>query len=158
MAFLPISINVTGKKVLLIGGGRIAFHKIGFLSQFADTIEVVALEVIDEIKQKGISFIEKAYEKSDLEGALLVYACTNIKELNSQVKKDAESMGILCNVVDNPPMCDFVSPAIYKNGIYTVACGSNGQDVYKSIEIRNRIKEILENDPSIFTPTEHFHA
>ncbi len=151
MTFLPVSLNVTGKKILLVGGGRIASHKIGFIEQFTKNITVVALEVLDTIKQKGIRFTEKAYEKSDLDGYFLVYACTNIVELNQRVKEDAESLGILCNVVDNPVLCDFVSPAIYKNGHYTVAVGSNAQDVYKSIEIRDRIKEYLSNDPTVFS-------
>jgi precorrin-2 dehydrogenase/sirohydrochlorin ferrochelatase len=158
MTFLPISINVEGKKILIIGGGRIAHHKIGFLEQFANNISVVGIEVCDEIKNKNIQYIEKAYEKEDLKDAFLIYACTNIKELNKQVKKDAEDLGKLCNVVDNPPLCDFVSPAIYKNGIYTIACGSNAQDVYKSVELRNKIKEFLEHDPTVFHPTEHFHS
>ena len=150
MKFLPISINITDKKVLIIGGGRIANHKIGFLEQFTKNITVIGLEVIEAIKKREVSWVEKAYEKSDLTGFFLIYACTNIIELNQQVKDDAESLGILCNVVDNPKLCDFVSPAIYKKGIYTVAVGSNAQNVYKSIEIRNRIKEILENDKDIF--------
>lgn len=151
MKFLPISINITDKKILIIGGGRIAGHKIGFLEQFTTNISVVALEVIDIIKSKGYLYIEKAYEKSDLHGAFLVYACTNIETLNKQIKYDAESMGILVNVVDNPALCDFVSPAIYKHENITVSVGSNGQDVHRSIAVRNRIKEMLENDSEIFT-------
>ena len=53
MTFLPISINITDKKILLIGGGRIAGHKIGFLEQFTRNISIVAMEVIDVIKNKG---------------------------------------------------------------------------------------------------------
>ena len=155
MAFLPISINVSGKKIVLVGGGRIAWHKIGFLLQFTDNLSVVAMEVCDEIKRAGVRWQEKTYESGDLRGALLVYACTNLKNLNQQIKSDAEGLGILCNVVDNPSLCDFVSPAIYKQGIYTVACGSDGKDVYKSIAIRNKIKDFLENDPTIFTSKEH---
>lgn len=150
MTFLPISINITDKKILLIGGGRIASHKIGFLEQFTSNIEVVALEVIDIIKHKGYPYKEKAYEKSDLEGAFLVYACTNIMELNQRVKADAESLGILTNVVDNPKLCDFVSPAIYKHDHITISVGSNAQEVYRSIAVRNKIKELLELDPSVF--------
>ena len=157
MMFLPVSINITGKKILIVGGGRIASHKIGFLEQFTKNITVVGLEVIDAIKQR-ISFIEKQYEKSDLPGYFLVYACTNIIELNRQVKADAESLGILCNVVDNPVLCDFVSPAIYKHDIYTVSVGSNAQNVYKSIEIRDRIKEFLENDSTVFSGPSKKHA
>ena len=150
MKFLPISINVTDKKILIIGGGRIANHKIGFIQQFTKNITVIGKEIIEEVKAHDITWIEKEYESSDLNGCFLVYACTNIIELNLQVKNDAEKLGILCNVVDNPKLCDFVSPAIYKRGIYTVAVGSNAQNVYKSIEIRNKIKEILDHDTSIF--------
>ena len=150
MIFLPISINITGKKILLIGGGRIASHKLGFLEQFTRNISIVALEVLDSIKEKGYEYREKAYEKSDLEGAFLVYACTNLIDLNLQVKADAESLGILANLVDNPKHCDFVSPAIYKRDHMTVAVGSNAQDVYRSVALRNKIKEYLEHDPAIF--------
>jgi precorrin-2 dehydrogenase / sirohydrochlorin ferrochelatase len=111
---------------------------------------VIALEVLDEIKTMGYEYKEKPYEKSDLEGAFLVYACTNIIELNRQVKADAQSMGILTNVVDNPKLCDFVSPAIYKHDNIAVAVSSNAQNVYKAVEVRNKIKEILEHDPAIF--------
>jgi precorrin-2 dehydrogenase/sirohydrochlorin ferrochelatase len=150
MVFLPISINITDKKILLIGGGRIALHKIGFLEQFTNNISIVALEVIDEIKEKGYQFTEKPYEKSDLRGAFLIYACTNLTYLNLKVKADAQDLGILVNLVDNPSFCDFVSPAIYKHDNMTVAVGSNGQDVYRSVAMRNKIKEYLEYDPAIF--------
>ena len=150
MQFLPISINITNKKILIIGGGRIAGHKIGFLEQFTDNISIIALEVIDSIKEKGYHYTEKEYEKSDLEGAFLVYACTNIVELNLKVKADAESLGILTNLVDNPKYCDFVSPAIYKREHITVSVGSNAQEVHRAIAVRNRIKELLEQDSSVF--------
>lgn len=150
MKFLPISIDITDKKILLIGGGRIAFHKINFLEPFSNNICVVALGVCEYIKTKAIPYIEKPYEKSDLTGAFLVYACTNISELNKRIKADAESLGILTNVVDNPEICDFVSPAIYKYKNFTVAVSSNAENVHKAVAIRNKIKEILEHDPAIF--------
>jgi precorrin-2 dehydrogenase / sirohydrochlorin ferrochelatase len=150
MTFLPISINITDKKILLIGGGRIASHKIGFLEQFTTNISVIAIDVIDAIKGKKIQYIEKPYEKSDLEGAFLVYACTNITELNLRVREDAQSMGILVNLVDNPTYCDFVSPAIYKRDHITVSVGSNAQEVHRAIAVRNKIKEFLEYDPAVF--------
>ena len=149
--FLPVSLNITNKKILVIGGGRIASHKISFLEQFTGNITVVALEVCDTIKEKGYPFITKPYEKADLEGAFLVYACTNNNEVNQQIKIDAESFGILVNVVDNPGLCDFISPAIFKRGNITVAVGSNGQEVRRAIVIRDKIKENLENDTNIFS-------
>jgi precorrin-2 dehydrogenase / sirohydrochlorin ferrochelatase len=157
MSFLPISINITNKQILIIGGGRIASHKIKFIEPFTSNIKVVATEVLDDIKQKGYEYVEKPYDVSDLNDAFLIYACTNIIELNKQVKADAERLGKLCCVVDNPPLCDFVAPAIYKRGAYTVACGSNAQDVYKSVEIRNKIKEYFEHDSSVFDNAQYAH-
>jgi precorrin-2 dehydrogenase/sirohydrochlorin ferrochelatase len=144
--FMPLAIDVKGKKILLIGGGRIAWHKIQSLQQYADNIQVVALEVSEQIKAAGIPYQEKAYEPGDLKGSVLVYACTNIAALNEQVLNDAHELGILVNVVDNPSRCDFVSPAIYRKDYLSVAVTSNAQDVYESIALRNRIKEFLENE------------
>lgn len=147
-SFMPVAIDVRGKKVLLVGGGRIAWHKITSLQQYADNIQVVATEVTEQIKAAGISYREKPYDPSDLHGSTLVYACTNIRELNEQVLNDAHQLGILVNVVDNPSRCDFVSPAIYRRSYISIAVTSNAQDVYESINYRNRIKEFLENDPA----------
>lgn len=147
-SFMPLAVDVKGKKVLLIGGGRIAWHKIVSLQQYADNIQVIATEVSEQIKAAGITFTEKSYELSDLKGSTLVYACTNIKELNEQILNDGHSLGLLVNVVDNPSRCDFVSPAIYRKNYMSVAVTSNAQDVYESIELRNRIKNFLENDLS----------
>lgn len=148
--FLPISIKLTNKKILVIGGGRIASHKINFLEQFTKNISVVAVEVCDNIKTKGYSFEEKPYEKSDLEGAFLVYACTNNRKLKQQIKIDAENLGILTNVLDDPGLCDFISPAIYKRDHITIAVGSNGQEVRRAIAVRNKIREDLESDNDVF--------
>jgi siroheme synthase-like protein len=109
---------------------------------------VLAINVCDEIKKQAVWYTEKTYERNDLAGAFLVYACTNIKLLNERIYGDCQELGILVNVVDNPLLCDFVSPAIYKNDYLSVAVTSNARDVYKSIEVRNKIKSILENDHS----------
>jgi precorrin-2 dehydrogenase/sirohydrochlorin ferrochelatase len=151
--FMPISIDVANKKVLLIGGGKVALHKIESLKNYADNIVVIAKEVDEKIKESGCCFIEKEYEASDLEGSVLVYACTNIRELNQQIKNDAHKLGLLVNVVDKPDECDFVSPAIYRNKNISVAVSSNGQNVYKSIEVRNAIREFLEVQPMLFDET-----
>lgn len=143
---MPIAINIRNKKILLIGGGHVALHKIASLHQYQAELHVLAIQVCEEIKNQQISCIEKTYERNDLSGAFLVYACTNIKSLNEQIYSDCQELGILVNIVDNPLLCDFVSPAIYKKDYLSVAVSSNASDVYKSIEVRNKIKTILEND------------
>ena len=145
LQFLPISINVTGKKILLIGGGKVATHKGTILARFVNQVTVISPDFTSEIKELPFTFIEKEYEKSDLDGFFLVYACTGNHELNHRIKMDAETLNILTSVCDAPLLCDFVSPAIHKAGNITFAVGSNAQNVFQSVELRNQIKELIEN-------------
>jgi precorrin-2 dehydrogenase / sirohydrochlorin ferrochelatase len=151
--FMPIAIDVANKKILLIGGGKVALHKIESLKNYATNIVVIGKVVDNRIKEAGYNYIEKEYEISDLNDSVLIYACTNIRELNQQVKEDAHKLSKLVNVVDKPDECDFVSPAIYRNKNISVAVSSNGQNVYKSIEIRNIIGDFLNNQPMLFIET-----
>jgi siroheme synthase-like protein len=143
--FLPISIDITDKKILLVGGGNVAFHKAGILSRFTDKATVVSPEFHEGFAVLPFVLIRKKYEHADLDGAWLVYICTGDKDLNRQVKADCEKRGILASVCDNPALCDFVSPAIYKEGPITIAVASNAENVRQSIDIRNQIRTLAEN-------------
>ena len=144
LQFLPISINVTNRKILLIGGGKVATHKGSIMARFVNQVTVIAPEFTDEIKQLPFTFIEKEYDKTDLFGFFLVYVCTGNHELNAQIKVDAEALGILTSVCDAPMLCDFVSPAIHKEGNVTISVGTNGQNAMQSVAIRNQITELIE--------------
>ncbi|HRX13023.1 MAG TPA: bifunctional precorrin-2 dehydrogenase/sirohydrochlorin ferrochelatase [Draconibacterium sp.] len=142
--FLPISIDISSQKILIIGGGESAFKKLKILQRFDAEVEVIALNVCDEIKQSGINYVERKYEKKLLKGYLMLYSCTNDFELDKQILADGKEMGVLVNIHDKPELCQFVSPAIYKNGDLTVAVGSNARNVHESIRIRNEIQEFLK--------------
>ena len=141
--FLPLNIRVDNKKILFMGGGKIALHKIQTIEKYTRNITIVSPEIIDELKGKGFTEIYKTYDPSDLDGAFLVYASTNVEEVNRRVRDDAEARGIMVNVVDNRELSGFISPAIIKKGAMTVAVSSNGQNVKKSVEWRNRLREFV---------------
>jgi len=146
MKFLPISINVTDKKILLIGGGKVATHKASILARFVtDNVTVISPYFTQEMKQLPFNFIEKEYEKNDLKDFFLVYVCTGDHELNRQIKADAEALGILTSVCDAPMLCDFVSPAIFKHEHLTISVASNAQNVYQSIAVRDRIAQLTQD-------------
>lgn len=144
--YLPISIDISDGKILIIGGGHSALKKIRILQRFDANLEVVAENIIDEILASGITCFQKRYEKSDLKGYLMLYSCTNNEELDRQIALDGREAGVLVNIHDKPLLCQFVSPAIYKDGNINVAVSSNAQDVYESIRLRNLIQEYLEKD------------
>jgi len=142
--FLPISIDISDQKILVIGGGHNALKKILILKRFGAHVEVIAENIIDEIYASGAPCLRKSYEKNDLKGYLMLYACTNHEELDRQIAKDGREAGVLVNVHDKPSLCQFVSPAIYQDGNISVAVSSNAENVFESIRIRNQIQEYLE--------------
>lgn len=141
--FLPISIDIANQRILIIGGGQSALKKIRILQRFNANVEVLAISVCKEIKQSGVKYYEMEYWKGLLTGYIMLYSCTNNPDVNKQIVIDGKEMGVLVNIHDEPELCQFVSPAIYKHGNITVAVGSNGEDVFESIKIRNSIKEFL---------------
>ena len=152
--YLPIAIDISDQKILIIGGGQSALKKIRILQRFGANLEVVAENIIDEILTSGITCYQKRYEKNDLKGYLMLYSCTNNEALDQQIARDGKDAGVLVNIHDNPALCQFVSPAIYKDGNITVAVSSNAQDVYESIRLRNLIQEYLEMEKKKDSGTE----
>ncbi len=146
MIYLPICIEISKKNILIVGGGKVALQKIKMLENFTDNITVIAPQILNEIKYKSITCIEKEYSRGMLNGFFLVYTCTDDKELNKQIKVDAQKLKTLVNITDNPGLSDFISPAVLKHNNMTVAVSSNGQNVKKAVAWRNRLKEFFRND------------
>jgi len=143
--FLPISIDISSSKILIVGGGQSALKKIRILQRAGAHLEVVAENIIDEVYASGVVCHRKSYEKSDLIGYLMLYSCTNNETLDRQIAQDGREAGVLVNIHDNPALCQFVSPAIYQDGNISVAVSSNAENVYEAIRLRNLIQEHLEN-------------
>lgn len=143
--FLPISIDISERKILVIGGGQSALKKILILQRSGAVIEVVAENIISEILTSGVKCFRKSYEKGDIKGYLMLYSCTNNVELDQQIARDGREAGVLVNIHDNPALCQFVSPAIYQVGNIRVAVSSNAENVQEAIRLRNEIQGYLEN-------------
>lgn len=144
--YLPVLLDISNKNILLIGGGRIATQKLSALLMFTDKITILAIEICEDIQQTGFKQLVKEYQTNDLYDYSIVYACTNNRILNALIKSDAAKLGILVNVVDDPALCDFISPAVFKKDYMTVAVSSNGINVKKTIEWRDKIKHLIENE------------
>ncbi len=145
MDYLPITINIVSANILIVGGGKVATHKAQILARFTDHATVIAPEITEELKTLPFHFIEKAFEPSDLDGVQILFVCTGNHELNHEIKRLAAQRHILTSVCDDPAQCDFISPAIHREGNLTIAVGSDSRDVKRSIRVRNRIKELIEN-------------
>jgi precorrin-2 dehydrogenase/sirohydrochlorin ferrochelatase len=100
----------------------------------------VAPNICDTLAERtDVVIHRREYEKSDLERAVIAFACTDIRQLNEKISADCREMGVLCNVVDDPELCDFTVPAVLKRGPIQIAVGTAGASPYLAGRIRDLI-------------------
>ncbi len=143
--YLPVNLAIEGKRFLVVGGGKIATHKIDLLTPRGADILVVAREVEEKIvqleKNSLLKLKKKHYEESDLEHVDYVIAATDDEGLNKRVYDQAKERGLLVNVVDDPKHCDFIFPSILRRGTVTFTVSTSGQSPFLSAFLR----QIIEN-------------
>lgn len=135
-----ILMDLKKRKCVVVGGGSIATRKVDALCRCEADVHIVAPKFCDILTQRGdVTLHEKEYEKSDLEGAVLSFACTDDNALNHRIVQDSRELKTLCNVVDDPDWCDFTVPAVLKRGPIQVAVGTAGASPYLAGRIRDLI-------------------
>jgi siroheme synthase-like protein len=138
-SFMPVSIEVSKARIVIIGGGKVALRKLRTIVQYAHDIHVYAIEILPEIKLLPVACTECSYSDDLLQGALLVYACTNDSDLNRRICKNGKDMGALVSSASDSNNCDFLSPAIFKHEDMSVAASSNGRQIIKSEQAADSI-------------------
>lgn len=142
----PIFLVLSGKPCVVVGGGPIALQKTRALCDAEADVTVITPECVDELKllvrQADIRLRQRGYESGDLDGTFLVIAATNQPELNKMIREEALEKNVLCNVVDNPELCDFYVPSIHTAGDLKIAISSNAKSPAVSKKIRRELEEL----------------
>lgn len=136
-------IDLTGRAVLVVGGGPVALEKVqGLLACRAD-VTVVAPEVIPELAELDVTIIHREYRADDLHGSFLVVAATSTTSVNRRVFADAEARALLCNVVDVPELCSFILPAVHRLDPIAIAVSTGGASPALAQRLRDEIAEVV---------------
>ncbi len=129
MSYL-INLAVAGRVAVVVGGGEVAVRKARELIEANAAVTVVASEpcaAMRVLAESGaVAGAWREYRSTDLDGAFLAIAATNDAAVNARVSRDAQSLGVLVNVVDDPPLCSFTAPATLRRGRLTVAVSTDG--------------------------------
>jgi precorrin-2 dehydrogenase / sirohydrochlorin ferrochelatase len=138
-------LRLSGRHCLVVGGGPIGLEKVeGLLACGAD-VTLVAPEAVDELqgyaREGSIRWERREYRPGDLDGAFLVIAATSDTELNTGVYEDAEARAMLVNVVDVPPLCNFILPAIVRQGPLAIAISTAGASPALAKRMKREIGE-----------------
>ena len=146
--FYIACLKLTGRRCLVIGAGDVGLEKIeGLLACGADVTAIApeAHPVVTELAGEGsIHWEKRAYGgAADLEGAFMVIAATDDSEVNIGVFDDAERRAMLVNVVDVPPLCNFILPAIVRTGPLAIAISTAGASPALAKRMKREISEMF---------------
>ncbi len=146
----PIFIDISGKKVLVVGAGTIASRRIKTLLQFGPNVTVVAMECTPQIErwsnEQRVQLFERAFCEADLDGAELVIAATDNDNLNQQIYRECQNRHILVNVSSDQKLCDFHFPGVVLQEEITVGINASGQNHRKAKQARMAIEQCLQGE------------
>jgi len=142
-SYYPAFLNLEGKRVVVVGGGKVAERKILALLKAEAHITVISLEITKRIAREklrgSLKHIPRQYREGDVKNTFLVIAATDSEEINKKVSEDALC---LVNVVDTPSLCNFIVPSVIQRGHLTIAISTSGVSPALSKAIRQELERL----------------
>jgi precorrin-2 dehydrogenase/sirohydrochlorin ferrochelatase len=146
--FYIACLKLEGRGCVVVGGGEIGLEKVEGLLACSAQVSLIAPDAIPELerlaREGSISWEQRAYEgPADLEGVFLAIAATDDTDVNIAVYEDAERRAMLVNVVDVPPLCNFILPAIVRTGPLAIAISTAGASPALAKRMKREVGELF---------------
>jgi siroheme synthase-like protein len=144
---MPVSISLTDRPVLVVGGGAVALRKIETILEYGAKVTVVAPEADDKIKYFGesgrITLHLRNYQSPEAVEYHMIISASDDMEVNRKVSDDARGAGRLVNAVDAPALCDLIFPAVVRRDCLTTAISTDGQVPFMAGHVRKILDDIF---------------
>ena len=148
--YFPAFLNLKGKKVLVVGGGKIAGDKIEKLLDFTSDITIIApridARVANYIATHNLTYYDRGYKKGDIEEFFMVIVAVDDLSLQEAIYQEAQNKKILVNSVDSVEYCDFIFPSYIKEGDLVIAFSTSGASPSLAKYLRRAIQKLLPPD------------
>ncbi len=150
MSYFPAYLKLDDKKILIIGGGKIAADKLCHLLDFTSDIVLLAKEfdqnILELSSKNRLKTIQKRYEKNDIDGFDIVIVAIDDIDKQKDIYLEAKSKKILCNSVDAVEYCDFIFPSYIKKGDITISVSTSGASPAVAKYLRRFIENLIPKD------------
>jgi len=154
MSYYPVFLQLENKIALVVGGGKVAQRKVETLLRYGASIHIVSKVLTDKLKQlieiNKVRLLGEEMREEFLDGAFIVIAATDDKELNSKVSESARKRGLLVNAVDQPADCNFIVPSIVRKGALSIAISTSGMSPALAKKIRKELDGQFGNEYETF--------
>jgi precorrin-2 dehydrogenase len=143
-------LRLSGRRCVVIGGGEVGLEKVEGLLVCGGEVTLIAPDAVPELqryaKEGSIRWERREYRASDLEGTFIAIAATSQTEVNIAVYEDAERRAMLVNVVDVPPLCNFILPAIVRSGPLAIAISTQGASPALAKRMKREISDLFGDE------------
>ena len=153
-AYFPLFVDLSEKKIIIVGGGKIAARRAAVLTRFASDITVIAPEFSEAMEnlaaEQKVRCKRRMYKAGDISSADLVLAATNDRALNRRIAGECRelerscSRRILLSVADDRSLCDFYFPSVIQKDEIVIGINSGGSDPGKVKKFREELEKKME--------------
>ena len=141
---LPIILDLTGRKALVVGGGRIAYRKAKALADEGAHVTVISPNFVDDFStMPNSTLVQRTFETGDTEGFQLVITATGNHAVDQLIYDEGNARGTWVNSADDPDRCSFYLAATHRDGNVIVAVSTEGKSPALASHLRNTIAEQL---------------
>ena len=138
----PLLLDLSGRRALVVGGGKVALRKARALADAGARVRVAAPEFLPEFAADArLECVREPYAARHMAGVFLAVAATDDEAVNARVAADARAAGALVNVVDRPALCDFIVPSVVERGRLMIAVCTGGAAPSLARRICERLQE-----------------
>ena len=151
--WFPLFVNLENKKILVIGGGKIAYKKITKILEYSANVTIVAEKIEEEklLQLENVKIVDNKRIENDkdiieelVKDYFLVIAATNDEELNENIAKICDSRGILINNISSKTEMNAMFGGIVKNDEFQIAVSTGGKNCRRSRAMKSEIQKILD--------------
>ncbi len=142
-AYYMACLDLEGRRCLVVGGGAVGLEKAAGLAACGAEVVVVSPTLADGFAELDVEWKQRRYRKRDLRGAFLAIAATEDSVVNTRVHRDAERRSMLCNVADVPELCNFILPAVHREGPIAIAVSTGGASPALAKRLRTQIAALV---------------
>ena len=154
MGYFPAFIKLDNKKILIVGGGYIAYEKLDHLLDFTHDIKVIAPELSSQmqerIKKESLLFEQRRYEVGDIADVAVVVVAVDDIALQAEIFQESKTYHCLCNAVDSVDYCDFIFPSYIKKDDLTIAVSTSGASPAMAKHLRRFLERVIPENIGAF--------